>query len=805
MASINNENNDLKITINFLDQYHDFIEDGKLTGDVQLDTDILFQQNMLLFDVNDNLKSNITDWLNGINQIWKKLPNESQAKTFIKNCHQQLYEELKSQNKYFYKNPRVTDKPFKNDQGEGNGNPEIILTPQISSEFILPFGEIQDKEDARAVSLSDNKAWKAALNCNKIDFDGSNIYGESSWLVFYKEIFSNIVEKIQDGNDLLDDDKKTLENSIIKSHPNPLNTANCISIDAVQKGSQSLNAFFNTLRQTYNQRNYTQWKYNEIFTTSNEFDEASAKIYPDLQYDSGIRNPIPNKILDESIFKEEILCKMNKLLVTQTIKNDNIHEEIKYMQDLIIFIREIYKKLLNHNFNTVKEKYIIGGTYAVWKQVKNTRLNKISTFDAGTLTVIDYKNKAFMNEDEWLSKKDHAYYNDFTVWYLKFKDTENGIKIINHYFNDINKVLVYQYHIGVGNSKLQPLQIVWLIFKYTKLNTGIEEYISFVESFKYSQYLSNTNDVDKFLYNAFGLGENDRYRNIDYNSILEFINNIKQEIGKFQGKMEIDGPNVEEDKNIKQYWKSEYDTWNRFLTMEASKQGININDFKAQGKYERDPPIIQTIKRVVNGFNNYKDFQDRNKIQNRLFEKVKIDLKNELKKSKTRDSANGTTFLKSKFIISKKGKYNKENDINCADLIEKKPYILSTLLDEDETNNNLLPRKMSNIPQGTFRNNLNTKVNENLKKLDPTNIVKTKIMAELNENRALFFVNYNFPLKDNFNKNWNECFKDLQLNDINDIYDWIVYIFMHDFKNKNSLSKDGVYSRFSVPINYNTI
>ena len=574
MASLTSDSNsnmtELKIIINFLDQYHDFIEDGKLTGDVKLDTNILFQQNMLLFGVNND--TNITNWLNKIEK-WRELTKEGQAKTFIKKCHQQLYEELKSQKKYFYKNPRVTDKPF-NDQGEGNGNPEIILTPQINSEFILPFGEILDKEDARAVSLSDNKAWKAALNCNKIDFDGSNIYGESSWLVFYKEIFKNIVEKIRDGYDLLDDDKKTLENSIIKSHPNPLNTANCISIDAVQKGSQSLNAFFNTLRQTYNQRNYTQWKYNEIFTTSNEFDEASAKIYPDLQYDSGIRNPIPNKILDEKIFKKEIPCKMNNLLVKQTIKNDNIHEEIKYMQDLIIFIREIYKKLLNHNFNTVKENYIIEGTFAVWNKVGNDiRLKKLNINNINKRDSDDGKKELqdgpFMQIIEWKAKKDSDK-DRFIKWYSDFLNSENCKKIINRYFGELDQNKQTLFHASISNKKQPPLQIVWLTFKYTQLNTSIEEYVSFVESFKYSQTWSESNDVDEFLYDVFGLGKNERYKNIYYNSIKQIIN-IKQEIGKFQ--VDQDGDTKMKGKNINvQFWKSEYDTWDRFLIMEATKR-----------------------------------------------------------------------------------------------------------------------------------------------------------------------------------------------------------------------------------------
>lgn len=731
---------DLKIYINFLDQYHDFIEDGELIGRKNDSAETLLKQLSVLYNIDfEDLSTTIHDSSN--KDILKpyniSFTNDfNQTKKFIQYHHANLYTYLINDGKFFYKNPRETSK------NTDDGEQIIEITTQTKLDMFLPYGEQIEKNSS--ISMEDNKAWAAALNINKGYNDGSDIQGNSCiGFVNLVNNYNDIVDKIIKDKELSLDDKESLtqKNGILKKNLfNVTQTVNCVSIDAMQKSSQSLAGFYKTLRLN-DVENLHEWKFREIITTANNFDEASASVYstdktyfdynfnPDEIYDFNtyINQPITVNFLDGRIQRFSGLT----LFTVKQSPNPDLVRDLDLNINIVYLTIEIYKQLITHM------KPNLQTTWGLMNE--NTKfINLVSHLDnfwTKTESIRIYQNQVTKDSDKTnITTWDN---NGYSNYIANMVSNNEKIKNISE---------TYQH-----SGEPEQLLIFYLAYKHSNVppyNTT-QGYYSLVESFYYSSRKNSTKwyhsksqeEIQQEINEIFKLSEycfeNENYKKIQEAHLDKIIDGCINEIDP--------------------------------------KISYNNNYFKRYAGGDEMLRLQKALNHVYDNLNDVLSSESSNNFQKMISEEAKQHF---VKKTKTDfKNKNGSTlktFLKTK----------KENQIDVYN------------------NNNLAPFYVNNNDDDVRKVEYNFELND-LNRLWKLKDKPDKKKNKQGKPYTNYFYSSVINKKYLLNDKWSDLFSKIKIYNMSKLKKWIKYIFMHDFiiQNPKSIYKT-THLRYCVPMFY---
>lgn len=218
----------------FIDNLHDFADEGSLNDDKFLDVGVIalciaytfaidqveinhilnifknclieVDENISKFfqedvDIETSFKQFITSDSNTLNAKYKM----SDIKTFLtkkdsKNGQRYLYSKIYDSDRFFVKNPYIEetiDRYSNDDITEISIGPQKELTPFV--EVVIPDNYLTGEKEAD--SFVETPAWNALLNASSDTYDGSNVFGEIDFLqeklISKNPVLSGILNKYQ--------------------------------------------------------------------------------------------------------------------------------------------------------------------------------------------------------------------------------------------------------------------------------------------------------------------------------------------------------------------------------------------------------------------------------------------------------------------------------------------------------------------------------------------------------------------------------------------------------------------------------
>ena len=298
--------------INFTrDQIHDFSESGKLFFSNNKDYDIFLLLNQHFWN-EENLE-------------FEEVHKNNGPATFIHEQHKVTYDKLIDDGKCFFgviKNLSQYD------------SSEVNYTEK--RHCIIPVFDLFNKSSVFVYeNLTESLNWDAALELNKPDNRGLDIYGS----INYSLLLSN--EQLQLHSDNLSN-MQYLEN-------NKLTSINLISTDAAKKAKDSL-------RGAWQDSQLGQFdKYMDLYTTSNACDEASQMIWQlnndNIGFSGAGRNLINNE--DGKLFEKPI--KVDFVEGDETFDETNINAMVgTYWYDPIQFALDCKQSRITQQINYYK-------------------------------------------------------------------------------------------------------------------------------------------------------------------------------------------------------------------------------------------------------------------------------------------------------------------------------------------------------------------------------------------------------------------------------------------------------------------